>query len=67
MGLMLVNFSLARCTSERNFLGIVVFRMKIVPYGLGYLHTWSPVGGTVQGDLGTVALLEEGRHWERAF
>lgn len=37
--------------------------MKNASHSTGHLSTRSPVGGTVWGGLGDVALLEEVHHW----
>lgn len=34
---------------------------------LRHLHTWSPVGGSVWGDLGSLALVQEVHHWRWAL
>lgn len=36
--------------------------MRNAPYDPRDLNVWSPVDGTVWGDLGSVALLEEACH-----
>lgn len=35
--------------------------------GLGYLQTWTAVGGTIWGSLGGLTLLEEIQHWSLGF
>lgn len=52
-------------SKKQDWEGLTVSRrgcMRNVPYDPRDLNVWSPVDGTVWGDLGSAALLEEARH-----
>lgn len=55
------------CRSLGNYpKDTMVVWMKSASHSTGHLSTWSPVGGTLWGGLGDVALLEV-HHWEQAL
>lgn len=54
-------------TTHQPAVSTVVIWVSDIPYTLGRLNAWSPVGATVWEGLGGVVLLEEDCHLALAF